>query len=118
MNTRIGRSARNFCKKAPSFVLLTKVRLKRDDHSRTSIQTSMDSMLPTMRLVFPASRLTKTPHAGGLSSKNDKLPIVEAKLARLEQGERGSSCEDSPNIEDRTTSLDDEQRGRARMCKV
>ena len=64
MNTRIGRSARNFSSKAPSFVLLTKVRLKRDDHSRTSIQTGVDSMLPTMRLVFPASQLTKTPHAG------------------------------------------------------
>ena len=47
----------------------------------------------------------------GLSSKNDEPPIAEAKLARLERGERGSSCEDSPNIEGRTSSLDDEQRG-------
>ena len=87
MNTRIGRSARNFSSKVPSFVLLTKARFKRDDHSRTSIQTGVDSMSPTMRLVFPASHLTKTSHAGEVGrviEQKQRTAVTEAELVKLE----------------------------------
>ena len=58
MNTRIGRSTRNFSSKVPCFVLLTNARLKYDDHSRMSMQTGVDIMSST-EAGCPASKLTK-----------------------------------------------------------
>ena len=58
---------RNFHVLKLCFVPLTKHRVLRDYLARTSIQTCVDSMSPTMRLVFPASRLTQATHAGEVS---------------------------------------------------
>ena len=48
----------------PCFVLLTNHRLTHSYHTWTTKQLGVNSMSPTMRLVFPASRLAKTTHAG------------------------------------------------------